>query len=722
MTRNIITKCLTAAALVFPTLGRAQETPPPQKIDSFIETAYKQHNVTPNKPANDETFCRRIYLDAIGRIPSKDELNAFLTDADPGKRAKLIDKLLNSEGYVSTVFNWWADILRIQTQGMNGQGGEAGQAYAAWVKKAIRGNMPYDQFVRELVTAKGYVWDNGAVGYYMRDAGMPLDNMSNTAQVFLGTRVVCAQCHNHPFDHWKQTDYYEMAAFTYGVDTEMTPNAINPELEKVLMSTEKSEGKKAERKGRKPVNVRELEGMIKDILTPLTYGVSETTRVLKLPADYKEGQPNYEGKAGAPIVKAKALFAPDRIDKDGNPVKVDGDMRDHLADWLCGKQNPRFTTVIVNRIWKRAFGIGLIEPVDDFKDDTLASNQPLMKYLQETMIRDKYDMKKMFKYIFNTKAYQRECTPGDISMESPYYFPGPILRRMSGEQIWDSVVTLMIPNPDDRHKEGGYESRLMKMKEAADELKKRYVDTKRAGAEELVALAKAMQGAGKINEDKIRDVRAKIADARTKKDDKMVKELTVELNKLTLEQDAAVYKAQAAKEEELSGMKKDDRFAMKPMAFDKESGNGMSKMDNKNLVDTPETSSLDYKGMNEMFYRASELASPAPAGHFLHDFGQSERLVIENSWNDASVTQALSLMNGEIFEQLTGSKSQLSKSLEYALTPTEKATKLWMTVLNRTPTEEEKKMVTEVTAGKGKDSWKDVFWALLNGREFLFIQ
>ena len=220
MNYSASTLWLSLLALGLPTAAIAQDTPPPQKIDAFVEAALKQHNVTPNPPTNDETFCRRIYLDAIGRIPSKDELTTFVSDTEPGKRAKLIDKLLNSEGYNSHTYNWWADILRVQTQGMNGNGAEAGQAYAAWVKKAIRSNMPYDQFVRELVTAKGYVWDNGAVGYYMRDAGMPLDNMSNTAQVFLGTRVVCAQCHNHPFDHWKQTDYYEMAAFTYGVDTE----------------------------------------------------------------------------------------------------------------------------------------------------------------------------------------------------------------------------------------------------------------------------------------------------------------------------------------------------------------------------------------------------------------------------------------------------------------------------------------------------------------------
>ena len=721
MNYSASTLWLSLLALGLPTAAIAQDTPPPQKIDAFVEAALKQHNVAPNPPTNDETFCRRIYLDAIGRIPSKDELTTFVSDTEPGKRAKLIDKLLNSEGYNSHTYNWWADILRVQTQGMNGNGAEAGQAYAAWVKKAIRSNMPYDQFVRELVTAKGYVWDNGAVGYYMRDAGMPLDNMSNTAQVFLGTRVVCAQCHNHPFDHWKQTDYYEMAAFTYGVDTEMSPYAINPALEGVLTQTDK----KAARKGRKAPDVRAMENMIKDILTPLSYGVSETKRVLKLPEDYKEGKEGYAGKAGAPIDKAKALFATDRVDKDGAAVKLDGDMRDHLADWLCNKQNPRFTTVIVNRIWKRALGIGLIEPVDDFKDDTLASNQPLMKYLQETLVRDKYDMKKMMKYIYNSRTYQRQCTPGDVSLDVAYYFPGPILRRMSAEQIWDSVVTLMIPNPDGRKRSEGFQDRLNKMKEAAEELKARYVDTKRQGAEDLVELAKAMQSVGKINESKIADLRAKITAAREKKDEATARELQQEVQKLTLEQETAVYKAQADKEKEIDAKRKNTPFANKPLAFDNDKKspamNPGMKGGDMQTTDSP-VSAADYVGYSDTYFRASELPSPAPNGHFLHEFGQSERLVIENSWNDASVTQALSLMNGEIFEELTSAKSQLTKAVEFALTPTEKASKLWLTVLGRTPTDEEKKLVTEATQGKGKDSWKDLFWALLNGREFIFIQ
>ena len=178
----------------------------------------------------------------------------------------------------------------------------------------------------------------------------------------------------------------------------------------------------------------------------------------------------------------------------------------------------------------------------------------------------------------------------------------------------------------------------------------------------------------------------------------------------------------AEKEKEIDAKRKSTPFANKPLAMDPDAKKGTMKDGKMMPTSDAPVSAAEYVGFDEKYFRASELPSPAPDGHFLREFGQSERLVIENSWIDASVIQALALMNGEIFEELTSAKSQLTKGVECALTPTEKATKLWLTVLGRSPTDNEKQMVTEATAGKGKDSWKDLFWALLNGREFIFIQ
>jgi Protein of unknown function (DUF1549) len=188
-----------------------------RQIDAILSADWQKNKLKPNEPAPDEVFVRRIYLDIAGRIPTLREAETFLADKGTDKRAKLIDQLLAGEGYVQHMYNYWADILRLQTNG--NAGAITGTAYAKFVKESLRANKPYDQFVRELVGSQGEAWENGAIGYYMRDRGMPLDNMAATVRIFLGTRIECAQCHNHPFDKWSQKQFYEMAAFTYGIET-----------------------------------------------------------------------------------------------------------------------------------------------------------------------------------------------------------------------------------------------------------------------------------------------------------------------------------------------------------------------------------------------------------------------------------------------------------------------------------------------------------------------
>ena len=188
-----------------------------ERVDKLVDSLLAEKKVRPNGPISDELFLRRIYLAVIGRIPTGAEAAAFLNKSQgANKRDLLIDQLLESEGYVSHFYNYWADILRINTRlGRSGASNE--YAYKHWVKENLRSNRPYNEIVYDLIAADGNVWENGATGYYHRDRGMPLDNMANTVRVFLGTRLECAQCHDHPFDKWKQTDFFHMASFTYGV-------------------------------------------------------------------------------------------------------------------------------------------------------------------------------------------------------------------------------------------------------------------------------------------------------------------------------------------------------------------------------------------------------------------------------------------------------------------------------------------------------------------------
>ncbi len=185
------------------------------EVDALLAAHWQAASVTPSRPISDDSFVRRIYLDLAGRIPTASEAREFLDSKQPDKRAALIDDLLARESYVSHFYNFWADILRLKSHFVN-TANVVPVAYAKFIKESLRTNKPYDQFVRELLSARGYAWDNGAVGYYSRDPEMPLDNMALTTRIFLGTRIECAQCHDHPFDKWKQTEFYHLAAYTYG--------------------------------------------------------------------------------------------------------------------------------------------------------------------------------------------------------------------------------------------------------------------------------------------------------------------------------------------------------------------------------------------------------------------------------------------------------------------------------------------------------------------------
>ena len=258
-------------------------------IDELVLAKLKAKGQQPNSPASDEVFLRRIYLDIAGRIPTLDETRGFLDSKHKDKRAELIDSLLDSPGYVSHHFNFWADILRAKSRL---RGGNPGQPYIDFIKESLADNTPYDQFVRELITASGPVLErgNGATGYYLRDFGMPEDNMANTIRVFLGTRLECAQCHDHPFDEWTQRDFYEMVAFTGGIRTRLQPGLESAaEVRRELRGDDVSP---------------QLRQAVARLLRSLTYGVEGSgSGLARLPDTYQneDGEPNE-------IVTAKTMF------------------------------------------------------------------------------------------------------------------------------------------------------------------------------------------------------------------------------------------------------------------------------------------------------------------------------------------------------------------------------------------------------------------------------
>ncbi len=400
------------------------------KIDNLIAANYKKFNVQPNPKTTDEQFVRRIYLDVTGTIPSFSQTALFLTSKDPDKRSKLIDQLLGSDGYASHFFNYWADVLRY-TDNLNGN--VKGDHYRQWIKQSLAENKPWNRMVYEMLTADGLIWKNPATGYLQRDANMPLDNMNNTIRIFLGTRIGCAQCHNHPFDRWTQKEFYQMAAFTIGTkgqagatDSRFFKDNPNERLKEDFYAIEQEEEDRRN-------NYYRFERM-------LTYNrmmVNDQADVkIRLPKDYgyPDAKPN-------DVVEPKVLFGkPVSLGKNESP-------RQGFARWVVQKDNPRFALTLANRLWKQCFGIGQIEPVDDMMDSTVAENPALMTFLETEMKTLGFDMKEFLRVIYHSETYQRQACFDELQTGQPYHFPGPVLRRMTAEQVWDSFVTLASPNP-----------------------------------------------------------------------------------------------------------------------------------------------------------------------------------------------------------------------------------------------------------------------------------
>jgi hypothetical protein len=400
-------------------------------IDRLVDDNLRAKRLPKTKELNSSAYVRRMYLSLIGRIPTQSELNSFLKNSDPNKKDKLTQKLLNSEGYVNHQINWWSDMLRVKDRPA-GTNINVGSVYREWLRKSLREKRPYDEIVRDLISSSGELYGNGPeVSYYVRDRGMQEDNLSHTIRIFLGTRLQCAMCHDHPFDRWTQKEFYEMTAFTSGIGSVRLDEA-NKKVGK-LNRIIREDGD--ERSG----TFNNWRNQVRD---STFFGLeNDGTGKIKLPKDYAES----DGDPGD-VVHARAIFTPKPALDPKNPKPKS---RVVLADWITSKDNPRFTTMIANRVWKHVFGVGLIEPIDTMMDDTVANNPELMKYLEKIMVSVNYDLREYKRILINTRLFQRQSMKEDYKSLEEYSFAGPLLRRMTGEQVWDSLVTLVYNEIDD---------------------------------------------------------------------------------------------------------------------------------------------------------------------------------------------------------------------------------------------------------------------------------
>ncbi|MDB4662035.1 DUF1549 and DUF1553 domain-containing protein [Verrucomicrobiales bacterium] len=766
-----------------------------KKIDALVEAGLKKNKVKPNSSIDDETFLRRAFVDIAGRIPTIEEAENFQGSTYDRKRSQLISDLLESDGAVSHGYNFWADVLRINNA-LGGASGQAEAAYQLWLKNALDSNKPYDEFVQELVSATGKVWDNGAIGYYVRDRGMPLDNMSNTVRVFLGTRLECAQCHDHPFDKWTQMDYFKMAAFSYGMDARSysTPNRTamsahqkekRNEMFKEMVSVEKfpqitresqidsymsDPKKKASYLKRYDMTEKEFRAMgktaiaaydkyqkeakgvgsaLNELYNPLRY-VSATEndkKVLKLPHDYQYS----DAKPLSPVT-ADTMFG-EKIDL----ANVDDGAAAAYANWMTSKENPTFTKVIANRLWKKVFGHGVFEPVDEITDHTVIANPELLAFLEKTMRELDYDMRKYQEVLYNTKTYQRGTNQAELVLGEPYHFQGPTLRRMSAEQIWDSIVALALPEAD------SYRPRLKTQLTSVDKVRRIYDALEGRDEDKYIKMVEEIGDKMAKSLPKQQKIRDEMYVAREADDEDKYRKLRGDLSVLQRETRSMVadigYKnvgekvdsdsllAAIGMSEMAMGMSGDtmEGGASNGVVLTKlpqiktpkyeapERPEGLDKTElrawQKEQAAVAKKWKYDqsnalkyYKSLVSQMARASELESPARRGHFLREFGQSDREVIENAAYHASVPQALNLLNGTIVEALTNQFAVFGSRLKEAGDPEEKTKMIFQAMLTREPTEHEMKIAKNEIEQHGDEAYSGIVWALLNTQQFIFVQ
>ena len=656
-----------------------------RKIDQLLQAnmAKAGHYYKPR--VGDDILMRRTYLDVIGRIPTWKEAKDFILSPRSDKHYRLIEKLLESDGYTSATFNYWADILRAVSRV---DGGGSGEPYIHWLKNAMAENMPYDKFVQKMLSSNGspYEEGNGAVGYYLRDPGMPLDNMANTIQVFLGTRIGCAQCHDHPFDRWTQMDFYKLAAFTGGVNTRSRGDKKIGMINKLAKKEEKN-----------------VQQQVRRIVREMSYGVSGSgTGMIKLPESYAytDAKPNQLVTASVPFgnqPRIPELAAKNKVPepviskkKKNNSRVPEINSREHFAEWVASPVNDRFNITIANRMWKKVMGLGLIEPVDDINDKTKASNPELMDFLVQLMKDCRYDLKLFQKVILNTRAYQSEALERALKPNEEYFYQAPIVSRLRSEQIWDSLVTLVVPDVDGRKAPDRSANNM-------------YQEFKNKSPEEVIAYTK------KIFEDKEQAKEDRNSYNKIKREvDRRKKKLSAQLRQAKKSKD----KAQEAKlNKEMAYLQNILKKAQAKLPEKKKKSSSMMSMD------------AAYRGFSREMMRASELPSPAKPGHFLRQFGQSERSMIDDATTDATVTQVLNLLNGFVDQNIVrNSKSFVITEIKKMSTMEDKLNTLYLSLYSRYPASREKSMMLNYIkqTGDTDKSYTDIIWALINTNEFMF--
>ncbi|HUS07489.1 MAG TPA: DUF1549 domain-containing protein [Bryobacteraceae bacterium] len=343
-------------------------------IDEFVLAKLKSLHITPSPIASDTTFIRRAYLDAAGILPSPEEVEQFLADKSPDKRAKMIDRLLERDEFVDYWAYKWSDLLLVSSKKLRPN---AMWAFYNWIRDSVKVNKPWDQFARDIFTGSGSTRQNGALNYFVLHKDT-IDLTENVTQAFLGQRLTCARCHNHPLEKWTQKQYYQMAN---------------------LFSR---------------VGVKNADEVGDSVIFAKTSGEINHPRLLR-------------------------PLAPTPL--DGQPMALEAltDRRIHFSNWLTSPKNEYFAKALVNRVWGNFLGRGIVNPIDDVRATNPPSNEELFAAVTKDFIDHKFDVKQLIRTIMNSTTYQLSSETNATNQDDKIFYSKYIVKRLPAESLLDAM-------------------------------------------------------------------------------------------------------------------------------------------------------------------------------------------------------------------------------------------------------------------------------------------
>jgi hypothetical protein len=358
-------------------------------IDDLVYRKLRELRINPSEIAADHVFLRRAYLDLLGVLPTADEARTFMSDPRPDKREQLIDALVFRPEFADSWALKWSDILRNEEKVLDNRGVDA---FHRWIRQSMADGKPIDQFVRELVRATGSTYENPPANYYRanRDASTRAET---TARLFLGVRLQCAKCHNHPFDRWTQDDYYAWSAIFARIDYQILQNERRDKLDL------------NEFNGEQIVRIADGGGVVHP-------GTGKRVAA-KLLGGYELGPGSYH----------------DRLTP--------------LAVWLTSPSNAAFARAQTNFVWYHLMGRGLVEPIDDVRATNPASNEPLLEALAQDFQANGFDLRRLVRTIMTSRTYQLSALTNSTNRDDVSNFSRAIVQRLTAEKLLDAQSQLL---------------------------------------------------------------------------------------------------------------------------------------------------------------------------------------------------------------------------------------------------------------------------------------